>query len=279
MHNRFGMRLVAVVVTAVWAVAGWSAEIRWARSWEDAQTQARASNKLIMIDFFTDWCGWCKRLDAETLRHESVVKAAEAVVSVKVNAEKEGVELARRFGVRGFPTVLFVDAEGAVAGRIVGFRPAPAFFEAFQGVLKDQRRLPDLRRALASAPNDRALNAELSGLLARRGDTAGAVKHLEAAVARGLTGEVSSQAHFAVGEALQEASQFEAALPLFERGVAATADPRRKSFGLLSIAICHLQLERLEAAQQTAQRIVDLEGADPQHVETARRILALRPRE
>ena len=48
-------------------------------------------------------------------------------VPVKLNAEKEGKPLAQMLGVRGFPTVLFMDHTGQVRGGIGGYMPAKPF--------------------------------------------------------------------------------------------------------------------------------------------------------
>ena len=37
--------------------------IEWVSSFDVASKRARKENKLILLDFYTDWCGWCKRLD------------------------------------------------------------------------------------------------------------------------------------------------------------------------------------------------------------------------
>lgn len=82
---------------------------------------ASQSGKLIMVDVYTDWCGWCKRLDRNTFSNAEVVGLASGFVAMKANAEKSGRALARRYRVRGYPTILFLDAGGDLAGRIDGY--------------------------------------------------------------------------------------------------------------------------------------------------------------
>ena len=97
------------------------AEIHWFDgSFADAQKQA--NDKMIMIDFYTDWCVWCKRLDADTYSDKFVVKwADENLISLKIDAEKgEGIELTKKYNATGFPTILFTDSDGNEIDRIVG---------------------------------------------------------------------------------------------------------------------------------------------------------------
>ncbi len=90
-------------------------------SYEDALARARAEKRLLLVDVYTDWCGWCKKLDREVFGDARVAEAARRLVAVRVDAEKEGEEIARRFDVEGYPTVLFVDGSGSVVKRIEGF--------------------------------------------------------------------------------------------------------------------------------------------------------------
>ncbi len=88
---------------------------------DEALARARAENRLLLVDVYTDWCGWCKKLDREVFADGRVGAAAKDLVAVKVNAEKGGEEIARRYRVRGYPTILFLDGAGKVVERIDGY--------------------------------------------------------------------------------------------------------------------------------------------------------------
>ena len=100
--------------------------IPWVQSFSDGLAQARQSDRPMMIDFYTDWCGWCKKLDAETYVNGQVIAAAKDFVSVKVNADVDR-ETASRYKITGFPTILFTDAAGTEIHRVIGYRPAQNF--------------------------------------------------------------------------------------------------------------------------------------------------------
>jgi thiol:disulfide interchange protein len=89
--------------------------------YDAALDRARTERKLVMVDVYTDWCGWCRKLDREVFADEQVAAAAKGVVAVRLDAEKEGEKLAERFGVDGFPTVLFLDADGKLVKRVNGY--------------------------------------------------------------------------------------------------------------------------------------------------------------
>jgi Thiol:disulfide interchange protein len=55
-----------------------------------ALARAQAEKRLLLVDVYTDWCGWCKKLDREVFADGRVGAAAKDLVAVKVNAEKGG---------------------------------------------------------------------------------------------------------------------------------------------------------------------------------------------
>ena len=102
-----------------------------------AVEKAKKEKKIVMVDIYTDWCGWCKRLDRDTYSDQNVqAKLAKDFVSVKVNPEKSdaGAKLAQQFGVRGFPFIGFVGTDGKLVTQISGYLPAAEFLKKLEQV-------------------------------------------------------------------------------------------------------------------------------------------------
>ena len=97
----------------------------------DALKQAKKEKKIIMIDYYTTWCGWCKRLDRDTYSSDEIGKYADDnVISLKLDAEKgEGMTLAKKASITGFPTIVFYNGDGKEIYRVVGYKPAPSFIQ------------------------------------------------------------------------------------------------------------------------------------------------------
>lgn len=106
----------------------------WQTDYPSALNQAKASKAKVFL-FFTgsDWCGWCKRLDAEVLGTNQFKEfAGENLILVKLDfprripqsptLQAQNRQLAETFGVRGFPTVVVVNEQGRELGRL-GYQP------------------------------------------------------------------------------------------------------------------------------------------------------------
>jgi thioredoxin-related protein len=64
--------------------------IKW-YTWEEAMLAMEKEPKKVFIDVYTDWCGWCKRMDASTFTDPGVIKEMNKhFYAVKFNAEQEG---------------------------------------------------------------------------------------------------------------------------------------------------------------------------------------------
>jgi thiol-disulfide isomerase/thioredoxin len=113
-----------------------STGITW-QSYEDGLTAAAAEGKPVMIDFMADWCGWCKKLDAEVYSQKAVIDLGKQFVWVQVNGGMRR-DLVRKYGVDGFPTILFLNARGQEIHRVVGFEPAAKFLNDMQTALSRQ---------------------------------------------------------------------------------------------------------------------------------------------
>jgi len=110
-------------------------DLPWEVSFHGAMERASKLGRPVMVDFYTDWCGWCKVLDRTTLADSRVRRALERFVLVKLNAEKEGNEAADRFEVRQYPTLVFLDAKGQEIGRIAGYLESEDFLKEVEGIL------------------------------------------------------------------------------------------------------------------------------------------------
>ena len=121
--------VILAVGLALAAVAcGARDERPWFRGDVDAALAAAAdADRLVMVEFYTEWCVWCRRLEEVTFRDAQVVAELERMVPIRLDAEGRGRAAAERYGVDRYPTVVFLDATGSEVGRILGFLPPERF--------------------------------------------------------------------------------------------------------------------------------------------------------
>jgi thioredoxin-related protein len=109
--------------------------VNW-KTFEKGLKDAAVSKKYGFVDVYTDWCGYCKLLESQTLKAPKVMEELQKnFVSIKLNAESEEVvtykgkkitlrELSASWGVEGFPTMLFLNSKGEIIGSFASFAEA-----------------------------------------------------------------------------------------------------------------------------------------------------------
>ena len=129
--------LIALAAGSSLALAG-SGEPRWL-GWNAGLKEAAATHRPVLVDVYTDWCGWCKRMDRDVYsRPEIRDYLARNFVAVRLDAESPdpasyegrqhtGRSLAGRFRVSGYPTTIFLRESGEHLVNVPGYVPADRF--------------------------------------------------------------------------------------------------------------------------------------------------------
>lgn len=85
---------------------------------------AELEGKMVFVDAYTDWCQPCKKMDKEVFSQKEVADFYNKnFVSVKINMEKgEGPQLAEKYYIFAYPSLLFMNYDGTVAHRFAGYQ-------------------------------------------------------------------------------------------------------------------------------------------------------------
>ncbi|NIQ90570.1 MAG: thioredoxin family protein [Deltaproteobacteria bacterium] len=114
-------------------------QVKWL-GFNDGLAKARSEDKPIFLEFYTDWCPYCRKFQKETVNDRKVSRMlAENFVYVRFNAEDtknrvkfDGksythVELTQAFGIRSYPSLVFLDSTSKPITMLSGFVPPNQF--------------------------------------------------------------------------------------------------------------------------------------------------------
>ncbi|MFH2055498.1 MAG: thioredoxin domain-containing protein [bacterium] len=136
-------------------------ELEFGEDFDAISAAAQESRQPMLIDFYTDWCFWCKVMDDSTFPDPYVQKFMKNFELGKINAEVDTL-VAQRYGVRSYPTFLLIKPDGTEIDRIVGYSTPEEFVGAIVNSLNGVGTLEDLRARQAANPNDYDLMFELA---------------------------------------------------------------------------------------------------------------------
>ena len=125
--------IAMLAATVLWQVN--AAESTWLTDLPKAHAQAKAENKIVLLDFTgSDWCGWCIKFDKDTLSTPKFAEYAKAHLELVVvdfpnkKPQSDALKaankaLGEKYKVDGYPTFVVLNGDGKEIGRQVGYAP------------------------------------------------------------------------------------------------------------------------------------------------------------
>lgn len=90
---------------------------------ETAILEAKKQNRPILVDIYSDWCAACYELDEKTWPDEDLRAYIQSnYIAIRIDTDKIRPDLAKRYQIIGYPTVLILDADGQEIRRSLGYR-------------------------------------------------------------------------------------------------------------------------------------------------------------
>lgn len=127
----------AIIILGLYAFKPKSNEVNW-MNFNDGYALAKKKNKIMLVDVYTEWCGWCKRMDKDTYAKASIYSVLnDKYVSVKFNPEVDGIKytyngktydgpgLAAAIsnnGISGYPSTVFINPKTHKTKLEVGYK-------------------------------------------------------------------------------------------------------------------------------------------------------------
>jgi len=206
------------------------AQVAWVKKFDDALKQAAVDKRFLIVDISASWCPFCRKMAREAYTDREYINFSRSQVFMRLYADtdEEGTRLARKFGVRSYPTILVLNASGQEIGRLMGARSA-------QNLIRELESIFD-----SSALDDESIKKEPGQTHAREPQNSAAVEAYNA------------------GLALQKAGDKAKALEFYIKALA--QDPKMIP-ALMNASIIYLEFKDFKNARSTLQKWVE---ADPQ---------------
>jgi thioredoxin-like negative regulator of GroEL len=167
-HSPLTTHHIAISVLAILAclpaTRASAQEIEWRTDYNAARREASFKNLPLVLDFGTEHCVWCKKLDTTTFRDPTIVAIVNGqFIPLRVDAEREAA-LAEALKVNSYPTLVLAAPDGKILGTLEGYVEAGRFHDHLQRVLTGlsnpewmNRDYLDATKAIAAADYARGI--------------------------------------------------------------------------------------------------------------------------
>lgn len=127
--------LLTGVMLAAASSSAFAQEINWRYDYNQARREAQDKSKPLLVDFGTDNCFWCVKLDTTTFRDPTIIALInEKFVPLKVNA-MHNPSLTEFLRIQSFPTVVLAAPDGKILATLEGYMESTRFHEHVQRAL------------------------------------------------------------------------------------------------------------------------------------------------
>lgn len=209
--------------------------IPWQNSYSSGLALAKKEGKIQMLYFYTDWCGWCQKMEKETFKDKELTGFLDKFITVKINGDKDK-QTTQKFAVTGYPTLVFTDHEGKVIEKIVGFLPAESLREKMKIVLSRREKPSQGEKPQAAAELSQNIQAPVQA--EQRDADVRQGKNPSAEVAQPSPPNNESPGHYhELAHSCEKQGDSEKAAEFFRKAVELAPDDwkHRRCFGVLLI--------------------------------------------
>lgn len=154
--------LLAVLLTLVIVPQTFAAG--WIKSVAAAQKAAQAGQKMIFVDLFAQWCGWCHKFEADVVPTADFQKATSKMVMLRLDTEDgaDGTAFAQRYQISSLPTFVVLNHDMTVVGLIRGYAPAAEFVKMLDSSIAKYKSFVKMATSESTFPKDYAKRLDLA---------------------------------------------------------------------------------------------------------------------
>ncbi|MFD2825326.1 thioredoxin family protein [Leeuwenhoekiella polynyae] len=156
-------RIILLILIVHTGIISFGQGVQFARTdLKGALVQAQEQNKCVFIDFYTNWCAPCKMMDKQVFPQQNVGEYFNSkFISLKINAEKEGIQLAKKYGIKAYPTFVVLDKSGDLKHMFAGgILDGDKFIGKVENTFDPQKAFGSLKRRIEGGEQGIALQAK-----------------------------------------------------------------------------------------------------------------------
>ncbi len=262
-----GLRVVALAAGLVSfpSVARAQSLVEWQNALDAGLATARAANRLVLIDFYADWCAPCKEMDAQVWTDPALAAlVGERVVPIRIDFDEEK-KLARRFKVAAIPMMIWADPWGNEIGRQIGFTGAETLASVIEVLPADFGPVAPFHDLVDRGDEPAVPLVRIASFYREKGLILASDSFYERALEASDNGKKEPQAaeQSFVGLGLNALAREEAkeARKLFEKATKLPAGPNRAN-ALYGLIAAH---SKLGEASKASARLEELRQAHPDY--------------
>ncbi|WP_374462299.1 thioredoxin family protein [Chryseobacterium sp.] len=161
------MKKIAILSSIFIGALAWAQGIKFEEgNFASILAKAKKEKKLVFIDAYASWCGPCKLMVKNIFPLQSVGDYYNShFINAKIDMEKgEGIELAKKYNVKAFPTYLFIDGNGEAVHRTLGYVEEKDFIQFAKDAEDPNKRLTSLKQQFENGEKDPEFLKNLAGL-------------------------------------------------------------------------------------------------------------------
>lgn len=127
-------------------------------TFKEILSKAKAEKKLVFLDAYAAWCGPCKLMDKNVFTLKTVGDYYNAnFINAKIDMEKgEGRDIAKKYSVYSYPTYLFLNGDGEVVAKNLGYMEENEFISAGKDANNPNNRGLSMKQRLEKGEKDPA---------------------------------------------------------------------------------------------------------------------------
>lgn len=147
------MKKLLTVFTALFMMSSLSAQIDFEHSsWNEVLAKAKKENKIIFVDGYATWCGPCKWMAKNVFTDKNVGDFYnKTFINVKLDLEKgEGLTFAKKYGIKGYPTLYFINGNGDLVHQYLGGMDKNNFLQLGKNAIDPKKQIFTLKETYDS---------------------------------------------------------------------------------------------------------------------------------